>query len=476
MRNLWFYLFGEGYLITLLLVPFVLLQKRRQPVGTLAWIMAIVMLPYLGGVLFLLFGVNRVARRAALKQAARRQIDRLLPALTQYQALPGETFDRHTSRLTRLAERVATTRPCLGNIVEIVPDTQRTFSMIEEAILAAQQSLHLEYYIWQPDRTGQRVRDLLIHRAAQGVQVRFLYDGLGSFPLNRRFLKPMQKAGIEIASALPGASLRERWSINLRNHRKIVVADGQVGFTGGMNIGDEYLGKVKRLGPWRDTHLRLRGPAVLQLQQIFAEDWFFATGQQLVDDQWYPQPDETGDQIAQVVMGGPDGESETLHALFFAAINEARERISLATSYFVPTPALVAALESAAYRGVKVRVMLPAVSDHYFMVLAQRGYYESLLEVGVEIYEYTTGVLHCKTLTIDGVWSLVGSPNFDSRSLLLNFEVAVAIYDARTALQLEEQFADDLKNSRRVQLEEFARRGLAQRLVEQSLKLFSPVL
>lgn len=476
MRNLWFYLFGEGYLITLLLVPFVLLQKRRQPVGTLAWIMAIVMLPYLGGVLFLLFGVNRVARRAALKQAARRQIERLLPALTQYQALPGETFDRHTSRLTRLAERVATTRPCLGNIVEIVPDTQRTFSMIEEAILAAQQSLHLEYYIWQPDRTGQRVRDLLIHRAAQGVQVRFLYDGLGSFPLNRRFLKPMQKAGIEIASALPGASLRERWSINLRNHRKIVVADGQVGFTGGMNIGDEYLGKVKRLGPWRDTHLRLRGPAVLQLQQIFAEDWFFATGQQLVDDQWYPQPDETGDQIAQVVMGGPDGESETLHALFFAAINEARERISLATSYFVPTPALVAALESAAYRGVKVRVMLPAVSDHYFMVLAQRGYYESLLEVGVEIYEYTTGVLHCKTLTIDGVWSLVGSPNFDSRSLLLNFEVAVAIYDARAALQLEEQFADDLKNSRRVQLEEFARRGLAQRLVEQSLKLFSPVL
>ncbi|MGQ0637220.1 MAG: cardiolipin synthase [Planctomycetaceae bacterium] len=476
MRTVWVSLILEGYLLTLLLVPIVLLQKRRQPVGTLAWIMAIVILPFFGSLLYLMFGINRVARRAALKQASRRQIDRLLPAMTQYQMLPGETFDLQNQRLVRLADRVTNSRPCVGNVVEIVPDTQHTMEFLEEAIGAARKSIHLEYYIWQPDKTGTRLRDLLIRKAGEGVQVRFLFDGVGSLLLGRRFLQPMRDAGIEVASALPGASLRERWSINLRNHRKITVVDGQVGFTGGMNIGDEYLGRVTRLGPWRDTHLRLRGPVVLQLQQVFAEDWFFATGHPLTGDEWYPPPEETGDQTAQVVAGGPDGETEALHALFFAAINEARERLTLATSYFIPTPALVAALESAAYRGVRVRVLVPAISDHRWMVIAGRGFYESLLESGVEIFEYHRGILHCKTLSIDGLWSFIGSPNFDSRSLLLNFEAGVVIYGSRAASQVEEQFADDLRHARRIELGTFLKRPLLHRVAEQLLKLFSPVL
>jgi len=477
MDSLWIFLIVQGYLLlTIFLIPYVLLQTRKQPVSKLTWIMGIVALPYAGGLLFLLFGINRVERRAALRQAARRRIDQMLPALSQYEVLPGESFDRQTKGLVRLADRVASTRLCFGNAVEILSDTNRTLGLIEQAILSARETIHLEYYIWQPDRTGRRVRDLLIAKAKEGVQIRFLFDGIGSLFTGRKFLRPMIDAGIEVANALPGASFRERWSINLRNHRKIVIVDGQVGFTGGMNIGDEYIGRRKDLGFWRDTHLRIRGPAVLQLQQVFAEDWFFATGQALTGVELHPRPLETGDQVAQVVAGGPDGETDTFHALFFSAINEARARVTLATSYFIPTGAMLSALESAAYRGVNVRILVPQRGDHQWMVTAGRGYYEPLLEAGVEIHEYQRGLMHSKTLTIDGVWSLVGTPNFDTRSLLLNFEVALVLLGPQAASQLEEQFENDLRHSMRVDLADFRRRPLSSKIAEQVLNLFAPVL
>jgi cardiolipin synthase A/B len=476
MSTFWAYLFVEGYVLTLLLVPFVLLQKRKASVSKLAWIMGIVALPYFGTLLFVVFGINRVERRAAIRQAARRQLGEMLPAVGQYEILPGETFDPQLQGLIRLADRVTPTQLCFGNTVEIVSDTNRTLGLIEQAILSAKESIHLEYYIWQPDRTGRRVRDLLIRKAQEGVRIRFLFDGIGSLSTGRKFLKPMLDAGIEVASALPGASFRERWSINLRNHRKIVIVDGCVGFTGGMNIGDEYIGRNKQLGFWRDTHLRLTGPLVLQLQQVFAEDWFFATGYPLTGADLFPSPTEAGDQIAQVVAGGPDGDSDVFHSIYFTAISEARRQITLATSYFIPTPALLTALEAAAYRGVRVRLMVPATGDHQWMVTAGRGYYEPLLECGVELYEYQRGLLHSKTLSIDGKWSLVGTSNFDSRSLLLNFEVGVILLGPRPAQQLEDQFEEDLQHAMRIDLAKFRQRPLRQRITEELLKLFAPVL
>lgn len=476
MNTLWAALIIEGYLLTFLLVPVVLLQKRRPPVTTLAWIMAIIMLPYVGSLLFLLFGINRVQRRAALKLASNRELDALLPSLATRQLLAYETTTPLEQRLMRLVSRISNSRALFGNSVEILADTNRTLGFIEQAIGSAQRSIHLEYYIWRSDRTGRRLRDLLIEKARDGVEIRFLFDGFGSLFLGRKFLRPMQEAGIRVASALPGPTFRERWSINLRNHRKIIIVDGKTGFAGGMNIGDEYVGLNRRLGFWRDTHLRMRGPVVSQLQQVFAEDWFFATGEPLTGREWYPPVENTGDQVSQVVAGGPDGQTDVFHSLFFAAINEAKVRVTLATSYFVPTTALLAALESAAQRGVNVRILVPGVADHQWMVVAGRAYYETLLRAGVEIYEFMKGPHHAKTLTIDGAWSLVGSPNFDSRSLMLNFEVAVVLYGPRPARQLEEQFADDLVHAVRIQSESFDRRPLRHRLAEQTLKLFAPVL
>ena len=476
MHGFWLTATVLGYLLTLVLIPWVLLKKSRNPVATIAWIMTIVIIPYFGGLLFLIFGINRVERRAAGKQQSSLTIAGRLPEVTQYQLIPGEGLSRQQERLMRLATRVAGTVPTFGNSVEVLPDTNRTLGLIEQAVLSAEQSLHLEYYIWQPDRTGTRLRDILIEKAREGVAIRFLYDKIGSMFLGQKFLRPMRDAGIEVASFLPGQNWRERWSLNLRNHRKIVIVDGQTGFTGGMNIGDEYHGKNPALGYWRDTHLKLHGPTVLQLQQVFAEDWFYATGEELTQPELYPMPQDTGHVSAQVLADGPDGSFDVFHALMFAAINEAREQITLTTSYFVPPTSLMAALETAAYRGVNVRLLVSGRGAYQWTVWAGRSYYQPLLRAGVEIHEYQKGLLHAKTLTIDGSWSLVGTPNFDSRSLFLNFEVAVAMFDSRIATQLEEQFRGDLRGSVRIKPDDWSTRSTWYPLGENVCRMFSPVL
>ncbi len=465
-----------GYLVTLLLIRWVILTRRRQPAATIAWILAIVMLPYVGGLLYLFFGINRVERRAQKIEAASRDIHEHLPELDRYQIDTERKLNDQQIRLVKLASVGCETMPTDGNRIELLNDTNVTFRRIEEAIMAAEESLHLEYYIWRADRSGTRLRDLLVEKARTGVKVRFLYDGIGSLFLGRAFLRPMRDAGITIAPFHSGSSLRAKLSLNLRSHRKIVIVDGKVGFTGGMNIGDEYLGRNKAFGYWRDTHLQLQGPTVLQLQQVFAEDWYYATGEELISPEKYPQPVVEGDVVAQVVSGGPIGNVRTFHALMFAAINEARDRITLATSYFVPTDSLLMALETAARRGVDVRLLLAGKSAHYGAVLAGRSYYESLLSAGVMIHEYKRGILHSKTLTIDGNWSLVGSPNFDARSLLLNFEVGVALYDQDIASQLEQHYEKDLQHARMIREEYWRRRPARHVFVENVCRLFAPIL
>ncbi len=474
--HIWWTLTFLGYALTLLLVPRVVLIKKRNPVATIAWILTIILLPYLGGLLFLFFGINRVDRRAAHKQQSSQSIAGRLPELSQFQLMPEEGRTPQQQRLMRLATRVSGTHSTYGNRIELLADTNRTLGLIEQAILAAESTLHLEYYIWQPDKTGTRLRDLLIKKAKEGVAVRFLFDGLGSMLLTNRFLKPMRDSGIQVASFLPGASFRERWSLNLRSHRKIVVVDGCVGFTGGMNIGDEYLGKDPETGYWRDTHLRLHGPSVLQLQQIFVEDWLYATGEELTRTEIFPKPDDMGNVSAQVLAGGPDNEVHVFLSLMFAAINEARESVTLATSYFVPPVSIATAIETAGYRGLKVRLLLSGRAGYSWTWLAGRSYYDALVKAGVEIYEYDRGLLHSKTLTIDGAWSLVGSPNVDARSLLLNFEVAVAVYDDRIAAQLEDQFTKDLRRAKRIDPNTWPQRKTIQVFGENVCRLFAPVL
>ena len=466
-----------GYVLTLLLLPVVLLTKKEQPVSTVAWVMAIVTMPFVGAFLFAVFGINRVARRRLRsRQTSHANISGLLPQLIDVHGESTREFTPVQDSLRRVARRLEGTRATWGNDIAVIHDADRVFEEIGQAIKGATSSIHLEYYIWQPDRTGTRLRNLLIEKAKAGVKVRFLYDTLGSMRLTHQFLQPMRAAGIEVASFVPGQTLFERWSINLRSHRKIIIVDGRIGFTGGMNVGDEYLGRDPFFGHWRDTHLRLRGPSVLQLQEVFALDWYFATDEQLFQPELFPAADHSGQVTAQVVSGGPDDTESVFHTLMFAAINEARHAVTLMTSYFVPPPAIVTALETAALRGVRVRVMVSGPKTYWFTKHACRSSYDSLLQAGVELYEYTRGQQHAKTLAIDDCWSLVGTPNVDARSLFLNFEVAVAMYDTTIAEQLAAQFDRDIPDAARIEPERWAQRATIERLKENFCRMFSPIL
>lgn len=472
---MWIILAVSGYLLTWMLIPWILLKRTIHPSAAIAWILTIVFLPYLGALLSLVFGMNRIERHKPKKHAATLWIDRISPA-SRGQREPSDGFSDFQRRLAQLAGRLAATHPTTGNDIQLLANTKDAFARLEQEIQSARKTLHVEFYIWRADKIGTRIRDLLIQKAREGLEVRFLYDGIGSIGLGRKFLRPMAAAGIQVAPFLPGRTFRERWSINLRNHRKLVVIDGQIAFTGGMNVGDEYLGRNPSFGRWRDTQLVIRGPAVLQSQQVFAEDWYYATGQELLAESYYPEPEDAGHLVAQVIAGGPHTDVAVFQSLLFAAISRAKHRVSLATSYFVPPPALAMAMETAARQGVRVRLLTARKATYLWTLLAGRSFFQSLLAAGVEIYEYQDGFFHAKTITVDGQWSLVGTPNFDMRSLTLNFEVALAMYDRQIAADLERQFDGDLCRATRVDPARWAQRSVWNVFGERLCWLFAPVL
>jgi cardiolipin synthase len=465
-----------GYALTWLLIPVVLLTKKRWPASTVAWLMAILMLPYLGAIGFLVFGIDRMSKRVRRRREQVAAILRLASAVPVAHATLNHTLSEPQRRLIKLAKDLARTTLTDGNRLQVYHQAGPAFEAIEAAIRDARHSIHLEYYIFQPDHVGTRIRDLLIARAKQGVRVRFLYDSVGSLRLSRGFVRPMREAGIEVRPFLPGRGFWERWSINFRSHRKIVVVDGRVGFTGGMNIGDEYLGLSRAFGAWRDCHLRIEGPMTLQLQDVFLTDWFSATGEELFDDAFFPTPHEPGRVAGQIVAGGPDCDPNVFHTLMFAALGEARRTIHLATSYFVPTPSLCEALIAAALRGVRVRIMLTSPVTYWVSYHATRSFFDELLAAGVELYEYIPGQQHAKTLTIDGEWALVGTPNFDPRSVFLNFEVAAVCYDDGVIDQLDHAFDRDLAETKRIEPVAWSRRSNWQRVKENACRMFVPVL
>ena len=470
--------------VELLLIRWVVLSPNRQPQASVAWILTIAFVPYLGGLLFLIFGVDRINRRRA---------DRVdnVELLSERPGRVPEAWLADTSAWTlrgqqaaAAIERLCDTRPTIGNRTEILHDTHRTLGLIEQAIGEARHHVHLEYYIWEPDETGRRLRDAIVAKAREGVEVRFLYDSFGSFFLKRRFLQPMIDAGAAVLPFSPGQSLREKWSLNNRSHRKIVVVDGRVGFTGGMNIGDEYLGLIRRSGRWRDSHLRIEGPAVWQLQQVFREDWYYASTatepEDLTGDCYFAdlEGDPRVGRIAQIVAGGPDRTPRPFHQILFGAINEAQQRITLTTGYFIPTDSLAMALAAAAMRGVDVRILVPGHTPHLLetTVWAGRSYYDTLLAAGCTIHEFVDGTLHAKTLSVDGEWALVGSANFDNRSAVLNFEVGCVIYDAAAADELDRQYEMDLRSADPITAADRALLKPRQRFVENASRLFAPVL
>jgi cardiolipin synthase len=386
-----------------------------------------------------------------------------------------EAGDSPTNKkLARLLLNNADAPLTLNNRSEVLTNGQKTFRALFSALEKAKDHIHLEYYIFHNDAIGRNILNLLMRKAGEGVKVRVLVDGLGSRSLEKRFGE-LRKAGVDTAGFYPVRFPFFSRRLNLRNHRKIVVIDGLVGFLGGLNVGDEYLSR-KKIGFWRDTFLKLEGDSVHFLQTVFLNDWNVATHEDVNGPLYYPQPLQLGSQLTQIAATGPDSDWGSMLQIFFVALTSAEKTIYIETPYFIPDEGSVMALKTAALSGLDVRIILMGVPDHKITYWASLSYVEELLESGVRIYRYTKGILHAKVLILDSEIGVVGSTNFDLRSFSLNFEISAFIYNRKFAQRLEQDFQQDLADSEELIMEKYKLRPLSNRIKESSARLFSPLL
>jgi cardiolipin synthase len=465
-------------LIIVLVIPWVVFTKRDATVAV-SWCLVVLLVPVLGAILFWAFGYNYLHRRVRRKGSHRAAFGADYPPTTREAARGADEVNpsppaRHP--LARLALAVNAFPVSVGNAVTLYHDTNQAFAALLDAIAAARHHVHLEFFILRSDDTGTRLIEALTEKARAGVEVRLLYDSVGGLFLSSRTLRPLLQAGGKVRNFLPVNPLRSWVQVNLRNHRKIVVVDGAVGFTGGMNIGDEYLGLSRRFGHWRDTFVRLEGPAVAGLQRVFAEDWDFTADRALNGPAYFPTLPATGPSTVQVIEAGPDQDFNSIREVYFAAIISARRRVWIASPYFVPDAGILDALRLARYRGVEVRLLCLLHPDHYLSFYASRYHWTDLLSAGVQVYLYSRGMMHSKLMLVDGRWAMVGSANLDNRSLHLNFEVGCMLYSALLVAELEEQYQRDLADAVAVDPEAVARRPFLVKLIENVCRLFSPVL
>ncbi len=465
-----------------LVMTVVILRRRQAPISMLAWIFAIGSLPVAGVVLYLLLGSTRVRSKVSRK---RRRVQHLLSRFARWAeqhtsqvcAIRSGTPPEDLRSVEQLGQRVGQMPATSGNDVRIYHAADDTYSALSYAIRAARQHVHMQYYIWQPDETGRLFRDLLVEKAREGVECRVLLDAVGCLATGSRFFKPLTEAGVQVAFFLPLTPLRRRrWSLNLRNHRKIVVIDGNTAFFGSQNIGDEYRGRKRKLSPWFDSHMRVQGAAALFLQQVFAEDWLFATRKLLNEDGYFPQPSSPGNCLVQILPSGPEQDASALAEVVFAAVATARRSIRIATPYFVPDPALEMALRHACHRGVHVELVVPSRTDARVALWAGRSFYPELLDAGVDIYEFDGGVLHSKLMTVDDRWCMLGSANMDVRSFRLNFEITALVYDELVAAEQARHIAAYMGRSRRITARDAWGRPFGESLLVGAARLLAPLL
>ncbi len=368
-----------------------------------------------------------------------------------------------------------------GNRVELLVDGDGFYPTLMEAVSGARSSVHLQTFIFARDRIGRELLDLLIERARAGVECRLLYDRFGStFAYLSRFFKRASDSGVEVHSITQANPLKGRFQINLRNHRKIAVIDGQIGFAGGINIQDKNFSAYTRDGPpIRDYHVKLEGPAVSDLQFQFVEDWHFASREapeQLLEPTYFPGLGAAGEALVQVVPGGPELRGHGLSDAIFGAIVAAERSITIVTPYFIPDEPLVQALRYAALRGVGVKLILPKHSNHWYTGFAARALYTPLLKAGVRIFERRPPFMHAKALLVDDVYAMMGSANLDYRSLYLSFETNLEISDTAFLARLRDQVESEIADSAEVVLARHQSRSLPRRLAENFCYLFQPML
>lgn len=450
-----------------------IILQRRESGATLAWILVIIFLPFLGVLAFWLLGTTRIR---LLRRKRIRAEQHLVPSLARFRSQHqlSEGDEMVATSLYSLASKLDECGPQPGCEVEMYRDGRKAFDALEQAIDAAQEHIHLTYYSWEADNTGRRFCKALERAARRGVEVRLLLDDVGSYKTKTSFFAQLIAVGGEVARFLPLNLLSRQVSFNNRNHRKIVVIDGKTGFTGSMNIGDLYAGLTE---PWNDLHLCVSGRVVYELQGVFCQDWYHATQKDLATQKYFPNIFCHGDVCAHFLASGPsDDRWRAIHTLLFVAINTAMERVWIETPYFVPDPAITMALQTAALRGVDVRLLLPSRSDHPLVLHAGRSFFDELLTAGARIFEMDNIIPHAKTAVVDQVFSTAGSANMDQRSFRLNFEGNLFFFGKKIAGELDKDFSRLCQSAHEVTTESRKNLPYLQHLKEGFARILAPLL
>lgn len=469
------------FLLGLAVWPSILLS-RKQPVTMLAWLLAATLIPVLGPLFYLAFGMRRrlpglPRKKIRADRAIRPYLDSRMGPEPDPDPLLASVPEVARPGLT-VAERVGDYPLTGGNRLRLCDGASEKYDALVSDILEAQHHVHLEYFKLRDDRFGGRLAEVLRRQAAAGVEVRLLLDGVGSIWLSRRYIAHLREAGVRFQWFHPLNPLRRRWSLNIRNHRKIAVIDGRVGYVGGINLGDEYLGRDPESGAWHDLSVRLEGPAVQSLQRVFSEDWHFASGELLDTPGYFPEPQAAPDgALVQVVNSMPSDEVVTeMHQIYFACLASARRRAWLMSPYFLPNETIQTALASLALGGVDVRVLVTRRIRERLVGVASRSFFLPMVNAGVRIYRFRPdATLHAKALLVDDHLSLVGSANLDQRSFRINYETGALVYDAAFASRLERAFENKFCTSQAVSAEDVRNRSRAQRVVEAVARLAAPL-
>jgi len=467
----WGWLLSAVEVLWVLAMALWIILEKRSPTATLAWIFGLALLPVIGVVVYLYMGPRRLDRKRSKLLAARAAVGHTTEEVAHIHHVGAEA-----AALMRLATKLDGMPPMHAKSVRLFSEGDETYDAIVAAIRGAKHHVHVEYYIFRDDGAGRRILDALIERAKTGIEVRLCFDAVGS-SISRAALRELRQAGAKVAEFNPAFSGRIGQRIyNFRTHRKIVVVDGIIGFTGGINVTDAHSRQARGDDAWRDTHLELVGEAVHGLQRTFLENWTFASGERKSGaelDPYFPAG-EVSEQIVQIVASGPDDSSRAIEALYLAAIGTAKRRVWLTTPYFVPNEPLLAAICLAAWRGVDVQLVLPTKTDSRMIDLASASFHDPLLRAGVRVYLYAPRMLHAKTAVIDDL-AIVGTANLDDRSLRLNFEVVAAVYGGPVVEQLATLFQMDKERARlKMKLEDKA--PLARRIAQSFARLFAPQL
>lgn len=441
-----------------------LLASGKRTGSMLIWTFWLLFIPLAGIPLYLLLGTDRI-RRNRLEMHSRY-------AMPERHVQPQQNCPELLRHVSSLKNNAFTS---IEN-PRILPDTDSYYPALIVAIDSAQHYIHFQTYVWRPDDVGRRFLDALVRAAKRGVEVRLLVDELGSPEAKDAFFAPLVKAGGQFSWCLTVHPRRNRYFFNLRNHRKIQLIDSRIGFVGGMNIGKEYEGRNEDVGPWSDMQLSVSGPVLNELQITFIDDWAFATGEKVEGDQYWASVKAEESVPGAVIRSGPDNIDQVFLMSFIYLCNHAKKRVDLFTPYFAPDDPMLLAICMAAERGVRVRMMIPTLNEHQYMIDLGRAFYDTLLRAGVEVYEYPESVIHAKVYLVDDEWVMIGSPNLDMRSIRLNFELALLFRHRPTVEALDAHYKGYFEGAQRVDPDAFAAQSAAERIRQGFVRLFAPFL